>query len=134
MKVVLDANVLIAAFATHGLCEAIFEVCLDRYELVLSEHLLRETEKNLRKKLKLPASVAKDIAALLRDSAAIRTPTDVPADACRDSDDLAVLGLAAAAKADFIVTGDQDLLVLGRFGETRIVSPRAFSEIIHGSQ
>ena len=29
MKVVLDTNVLVAAFATHGLCEAVLELCVD---------------------------------------------------------------------------------------------------------
>jgi len=29
MKVVLDTNVLAAAFATHGLCEAVLELCVD---------------------------------------------------------------------------------------------------------
>ena len=37
MKIVLDTNVIIAAFATRGLCSPIFELCLDRFDVALSE-------------------------------------------------------------------------------------------------
>jgi putative PIN family toxin of toxin-antitoxin system len=40
----------------------------------------------------------------------------------RDSDDDIVLALAVAARADLIVTGDQDLLVLGAYAGIPIVS------------
>lgn len=38
------------------------------------------------------------------------------------------LEAAADGKADFIVTGDDDLLVLGSFEGIEIVGPRAFLE------
>ena len=53
MRVVLDSNVIVAAFASRGLCESILELCLDSHEVVLSEGLLAETRKNLSKKIKL---------------------------------------------------------------------------------
>ena len=131
MRVVLDANVVVAAFASRGLCEAIFELCLDSHEIVLSEHLLREIHRNLVKKVKLPKNGADQIITLLRDNGAVVMPADVPADACRDADDLPVLGLGVAAEADCIVTGDKDLLVLEKFRSIRILSPGDFSRIIH---
>ena len=45
---------------------------------------------------------------------------------CRDSKDNYLLALAQDAQADFLVTGDHDLLVLGTFRSTRILSPTAF--------
>ena len=39
-----------------------------------------------------------------------------------------VLATAVAARANVIVTGDQDLLVLGSFEGVAIVSPRQFLE------
>jgi predicted nucleic acid-binding protein len=47
-------------------------------------------------------------------------------EACRDLDDLAVLGAAIAAEADMIVSGDSDLLVLKNFRGVLILSPREF--------
>jgi len=51
-------------------------------------------------------------------------PPDIPD--CRDLADLAFLVLAQAGKAQVLVTGDADLLVLGRVGPCEIVTPEAF--------
>jgi putative PIN family toxin of toxin-antitoxin system len=130
MRVVLDANVLVAAFAARGLCESILEVCLSDHELVLSEHLLAEVHRNLVGKLRVPAAVTRDIIDLLRRHARLVEPADVAVSACRDADDLPVLGVAVAAEADCIVTGDKDLLVLGQFRGVPVCSPRAFADTL----
>lgn len=49
---------------------------------------------------------------------------------CRDPDDDHVLAAALSVKADFIVTGDKDLLVLERYQNTLIVTARAFLDEI----
>jgi predicted nucleic acid-binding protein len=54
VKTILDTNVIIAAFASRGFCHAVFELCLDRCEIVLSEEILREVLMNLNSKIKLP--------------------------------------------------------------------------------
>ena len=41
---------------------------------------------------------------------------------CRDPKDNFLLALCQDGHADFLITGDQDLLVLERFGSTRILS------------
>ena len=46
--------------------------------------------------------------------------------ACRDPDDNAVLECALASNADYIVTGDADLLSLGNFHKMPIVNPGCF--------
>ena len=126
MKVVLDTNVVLAAFAARGLCEAVVAVCLDRHDVLLSEPILAEVDEHLRGKFKLPAARAREIVGFLREHAVVVVPVDVPADACRDADDLAVLGTVAAAEADCLVTGDNDLLTLGSFRDAAIISPREF--------
>ena len=128
MKVVLDTNVLVAAFATRGLCEAVPEVCLAGHDLVLSEPILKELRRHLRGKLKVPRPQAQTVVAFLREHAAVVAPAKVPADACRDRTDLAVLGTALAAEADCLVTGNRDLLDLREFRGTAILSPRAFHD------
>ncbi len=131
MRVILDANVVVAAFASRGLCESILELCLDSHEIILSEHLLGEISRNLIKKIKLPKEVVDEIIELLRENATILSPDPLPPDTCRDPDDVNVLGLATSAGADCIVTGDKDLLVLKKFRAVPIHTPRDFSAIIH---
>jgi predicted nucleic acid-binding protein len=43
-----------------------------------------------------------------------------------DADDDAILECAAAARSDFLVTGDKHLLKVGSFRGTRIIKPAAF--------
>lgn len=47
MKVLLDTNVLIAAFITHGVCSDLLEHCLRQHELITSEAILEEFRQHL---------------------------------------------------------------------------------------
>ena len=131
MRIVLDANVVVAAFAARGLCESLFELCLGSHEILLSEPLLDEIRRNLTKKVKLQRQTAVGIERLLRENGSLLEPAAVAADACRDAGDLHVLGLAQTGKADYLITGDDDLLALNHFGRCRIVTPRQFWSLMH---
>lgn len=47
---------------------------------------------------------------------------------CRDPKDDYLLALAKAAKADLLITGDEDLLVLKKYRKARILKPAAFKK------
>ena len=51
-------------------------------------------------------------------------PAVVAVSACRDPDDLPLLGTAVAGRASLLVTGDKDLLVLREHAGIPIVTPR----------
>lgn len=72
----------------------------------------------------MPASAADAIVAFVREHATIVAPARVPPSACGDPDDLPVLGTAVAGAADLLVTGDRELLALGRYQGIPIVTPR----------
>jgi putative PIN family toxin of toxin-antitoxin system len=124
VRIVLDTNVLLAAFATRGLCEAVFSVCLEGHDLVTSEHILGELGRHLAGKLKLPAKRAKEIVAFVREHAEVVEPAEVAPGTCRDPDDLPVLGTALSGRAELLVTGDAEVLAVGRIGGADVVSPR----------
>jgi putative PIN family toxin of toxin-antitoxin system len=134
MRIVLDANVIVAAFAARGLCESVMEVCLGEHEIVLSEELLDEILEGLLQKIKLPSGVVDGIGELLREHATMLNPIPIASGVCRDPDDIKVLSLAVASKADYLVTGDKDLLVLKKFEGLPILSPRSFSDILHETE
>lgn len=128
MRVVLDANILIAAFAARGLCQAVFEHCLDNHEIVLSEHLLAAVRKQLHKKVKVPVDTVEEIDQFLRSHARIIEPAFVDPSVCRDKNDLPVLGTAVASNASYLVTGDRDLLSINSYSGVPILGPRRFWE------
>lgn len=126
MRVVLDTNVLIAAFAARGLCTEVFEVCLAGHTVVISEYILSETRENLTRKLLLPTRTVQEIIAYLRDIAEVVEPNALDAPVCRDKSDDPVIGTALSGEATFIITGDRDLLTLKEYRGIKMVTPRDF--------
>jgi len=47
-------------------------------------------------------------------------------DNCRDPKDNFLLNLVYCCKADYLITGDKDLLILNPFENTKIISPQSF--------
>jgi len=134
LKIVLDSNVIIAAFAARGLCHAVFELCIEGHDVILSDPLIDEVKAGLSKKIKLPKSVIGKIVEFLKSNSRIEIPAMVPNNICRDPDDRHVLGLADTSQADYIISGDGDLLALGTFKKTTILSPRKFWEILRSQK
>ncbi len=130
MKVVLDTNVIIASFATRGLCHAVFELCLDRFEIVISSFLIEEVETNLLKKLRLPHPLVREITELLSENARTIEIDAIPQDVCKDPDDAKILALAQKSEAAYLITGDKELLAIKKFGSSKIISPRQFWEAV----
>ena len=126
MRVILDSNIFIAAVASRGLCEAVLELCLERHSLISGEGILGEVDDKLRTKLKVPARVAAEYMKFQRQNVELVKPEKVDPKACRDPNDLMVLGLVSPGKAQAIVTGDKDLLALETFKGASIMTPRAF--------
>jgi len=52
---------------------------------------------------------------------------------CRDPKDNFLLAIAKDSQADYLVTGDQDLLILEKFYGTKIISYRKFLSTIYGN-
>lgn len=131
MRVFLDTNVLVAAFATRGLCADVFRLVLADHELLVSATLIEELTRALTRKVRVPEPVVREVVAFLRASASFveRAPEPPPV-AVRDPDDAVILGEALAGGADVLVTGDRDLLVLERVGALRILDPRGFWELV----
>jgi len=130
MKVVLDSNIYIAAFSSRGLCTSLFELCLDSTSIILSEHILSEVSRVFKKKIKLPPDKIGDIISYLREQCEVVGHKKLDKRVCRDADDDNILALAKEAKADYIITGDEDLLVLEKFESISIIGPRDFWNII----
>lgn len=126
MKITLDTNVLIAAFAAKGTCAELLEHCEREHEIVLSRHILGELRAKLEERLGLDAREATEVVSLIEGVARLVEPVVVPKDACRDATDLPVLGTAVAGDCQALITGDKDLLDLVDYLGIPIVRPADF--------
>jgi uncharacterized protein len=121
----------VAALLTDGVCAKLLgRARRGECELVLSAGILAELERTLRKKFRLSPSDLEDALAIVTEAACeIGEEIEAIAPVCRDPDDDAILACGRAMKADLVVTGDADLLVLKRYGATRILTPRDFESL-----
>ena len=131
MKVFLDTNVLVSAVATRGLSADVVRLVVAQHDLLTGAVNLAELQRVLRDKLHAPAKTIRELDALLRTHTIIPKPATLLAVAVRDPDDAWVLASAVAAAADVLVTGDRDLLDLGKRAPLPIVDPRGFWELVH---
>jgi putative PIN family toxin of toxin-antitoxin system len=127
-RLVVDTNIWVSHLLTgsfHGL-EAV--VRSERVTLLSSTALMEELKLVLErprfKRFFAPELVRAFLFAL--DQAAIHVNVRSVVDTCRDPKDNFLLALAKDGRADLLITGDKDLLVLDRFAGARIVSPASF--------
>lgn len=133
LLIVIDTNVLISAsFSRRSIPHEIVQEVLLRHTLLVSS----DTYSELKRRLLLPkfdryvsAEERLRFLSTLRFAARLIDVRTVIA-ACRDSKDNNFLELAVDGQADFIVTGDHDLLVLHPFQSIEIRTPRAFLDRI----
>lgn len=133
---VIDTNILIRALIKPlgTVAPIIVRLQQGKFTLVYSQQLLDE----LIEKLELPRIRIKygldreKIENFLTLLVALgeRVEPDRKVSVCRDPDDNLVIEVALAGKAEFVVTGDEDLLVLKQFETVRFITPREFLSIL----
>jgi uncharacterized protein len=126
MRLVLDTNVVASALLWGGKPARLLQVAREkRVELFASTHMLAELTDILGRRMfeaKISASLLSidQIVDRYAQLALLVHPVTV-AGIAPDPDDDVVIGTALAAKADFIVTGDQPLLTILEHQGIRIV-------------
>lgn len=128
-RVVLDTNVLIsAALSAVGKPAVCYDWTITNCTLISSLELIGELETRLaRKKFEKYLTEARRFEFVERLSAVAELVSLTGSiTACRDPDDDKVLEAAVVGRADCIVSGDGDLLVLDPFRGIPILSPAAF--------
>jgi putative PIN family toxin of toxin-antitoxin system len=129
-SVVLDTNVLLQAVGRpRSLCARILQY-LGELELCASADTIAEFEEVSARasvQRKLTWLTTARVAAIVDVLAAGRY-VDSPAavQVCRDPDDDQFIACALAAKADYLVTEDNDLLALNGYEGLRVVTPTEF--------
>lgn len=137
MRAVVDTSILVRALikpqGTVG--PVLARLRNKQYTLLYSDNLLHEltdvlSRKHIRQKYDLTEDDARTVVALLL----LRGEPVVPdrrISVCRDPKDNELLEIAATGKANVIVTGDDDLLVLNPFEGIPIVGSAEFLELLN---
>ena len=133
MRVVLDTNVIVSACLFKGSLAKLVELW-KRGDIVPA--ISKETFSELNAVLHYPkfALTADEVKTIIEDE--ILPYFDVVeienkvSGVCRDAYDDMFLSVAVSAAASWIVTGDKDLLVLGKYGGAKIVTPNDFLKCV----
>ncbi len=144
VRAVLDTSVFVSAFLTP---EGVPGRLLDHAErgtfvLCLSPAILGETRHVLLREPKLQvryryteAHVAAFCEGLLTSAELTLELPELSGAVPLDPKDDMIVATAVAARADYLVTGDRrHLIVLGHYEGIRILSPRAFLEVLGGEE
>lgn len=126
MIVVLDTNVWVSALEFGGTPDRAVFRALTLDQLVISEFIRDEILHVLvRKFAREPDEIAGQLDELLVQALWVEVRGEVRG-ICRDPNDDAILETAWKGRADYLIAGDKDLLALGSFRKTIIISPVAY--------
>ena len=130
LRVIFDNNVLVSAALLGGVPRRAFDKLLDNGTILVSVPVLLELADVLNRQ-KFDDYVTHDermrfMASFLKVAEMVEISETITV--CRDPKDNKLLELATSGDADFLVTGDKDLLVLNPFRGVEIVTPREFLE------
>ncbi len=134
MRVCLDTNVLIAAFATRGLCADVLRAVLTEHDLIIGEVILAEFSRVLKTKFKVPEDRIASAMAVFSTVEVVPKPAQPSELQVRDRVDRWILATALAGQADILVTGDADLLGVADQAPLPILAPRAFWELLRSGK
>jgi uncharacterized protein len=136
-RAVLDTNILISGLITpRGTpAKVLLAWRVGHFDLVTSFPLLLELKEaisrpHLKDRYRLSPQDIHDFIALIENTALLITNPRIVSAQLRDPDDLAVLACALAGNAEYIVTGDYDLLDLHSFEGVQIVRPSLFLQLL----
>src|SRR5260221_10441943 len=136
LRVVVDTNVIISALFFGGKPGAVYQAGTDKkFRFVTSDALVNEFREVLSRPkfseyfARLGKSVENFVNAYAT-AADVISPASIPSGVVRDPKDEMVLACAVGGKAEYIVSGDTDLLSLNLYSDIPIVSASQFIEII----
>ena len=130
MKLILDTNIWISFLIGHKL-QAIRNLLTDvRYEVFVCSQLTNEIVDVARRDKIRRYVLDSDVEDLLKIMRAFCHSVDINTVAkseIRDPKDLYLLSLAETVNADYIISGDTDLTIIGRHKNTRIITLTDFN-------
>lgn len=134
-RVVLDTNTLFSALLFGGIPEAVLQLAKPPAEIVVlvSPFILGEIRRILETRSRLSRKEIEQI--IMEDISELTeciTPVSKVSALPLANPDNEILACAIDARAQFLITGDHELLKLRRFEDVSIVTPREFLATLGG--
>jgi uncharacterized protein len=136
IRVVPDTNILISGFFWAGYPSRLLRAAeAGQVQLILSQEMVTELGEVLSRpkfedRLKAIGKTAEEFVTNFRAVVEIVEASPLPIPVCDDPDDDVILACAVGGKADYIVSGDDDLLRLNSYEAIPIWSVRQFIEYL----
>jgi uncharacterized protein len=136
MRVVLDNNTLVSAFLWQGTPAQLFDrledinatfLCTESLFTELSDVLSRP--KFAKRFVALSLTPEEILADYLQDVEMVQ-PASIPVGVVRDKDDEAVLACAVGGEAEYIISGDRDLLSISSFQGISIITAKQCLDLL----
>jgi len=129
LRVVVDTNVFISGLLWGGNPGKILNLWFwGKFNLLMSPYLCFEII-DVYQKFDNPSQDIEKLRLYL-ETKTIKIIPKKKVRVCRDPKDNQILALCWVGQADFLITGDKDLLSLKEFKNTKIVRPKEFLKII----
>jgi putative PIN family toxin of toxin-antitoxin system len=130
MKIVLDTNVLISGIFWNGLPRKVVSLwAKNKIQLLITKQIFNEFIRISKKIDNKGIATNKWAVRIIKNS--IIVPDKELTTICRDPEDNKFLNCALVGNADYVISGDNDLLILKAVGSTKIVSPAQFLKHFH---
>lgn len=137
IKAVLDTNLIVSAsFHLASIPAQVLDAWLDKqYHLIISPAVTQEYRQvlfreRIRKRSRWSVEDTNEFLTRISRASEIQVPGKLAISASRDADDNKFLVAAVEGKADYIVTGDDDLLILHPFRNIKIIRPAEFLKTV----
>lgn len=139
IRAVLDTNVWISGiFFGRGIPAELLQKWRDgRYEIFMTVATLAELENVLQRKVAqfaAPPALATEWIKYIETYSTFVDATAHYGGTSRDAKDDMMLEAAIAGQVQYLVTGDNDLLVIGQIGDVAIIKPRQFLDILDANE
>lgn len=132
MRLVVDTNIWVSFLIGKKIVRLKDALTSPSVTLLFSDELLNELASTLQRpyfqKYFTQAQIRELI--VLLDSIGERIPVTSSVHVCRDPNDDFLLALCKDGKADYLLTGDNDLLSLHSFEKTVIVDSKTFDQLL----
>ncbi len=127
MKIVVDTNVIVSGIFFNGKPRELLRECFNgKYEIICTKEIFLEYVETIEKLAKrYKQRVREEIIPILLDNVTIIENVD-DGKYSRDPDDDKFINCAKSSGAKYVITGDNDLLVLEKIGDIRLLTVADF--------